>query len=262
MFLPMCWIPKWFCLILLMGMSGLALANPTEQNLQQAQTAFQAQQNGQLEKAIQNYGQVLQQGYFSPALYNNLGLAYAQKGQLGKAIVQWERALKLEAQYTEAQHNLAAAQQYIHHPISATPSIALVQVWQNIHQSLSAQTWGFLFLLLWSSSLALGAFAWKKGGNAWKSQQEIKLALGIFVVSWLPLTLGMSQQAQEQEKGIAIVVAEQAGLRPFPELSSEEMEILSEGIRLKILEQDREWVKVELPNYLVGWVPKSLIEQV
>lgn len=258
----MCWIPKWVCLLWIMVISGGVLANPTEQSLQLAQTALQAQQNGQLKKAIQNYKQVLEQGYFSPALYNNLGLAYAKQGQLGQAIVQWERALRLEAQYPEAQHNLKVAQQHINHPIPSTPPIALVQAWQKLYQSLSAQAWGILFLLLWSSSLALGALAWKKGGAAWKSQQATKIALGIVLFSLLPLTLGIAQQAHEQEKRVAIVVAEQAGLRPFPELSSEEVEILSEGIRLRLLEEEGEWAKVELPNYLVGWVPKSLIEQV
>lgn len=258
----MCCIPKWIGLLWIMGISGMVLANPTEQSLELAQTALQAQQNGQLEKAIQSYEQVLEQGYFSPALYNNLGLAYAKQGQLGQAIVQWERALRLEAHYSEAQHNLAAAQQHIAYPIPSTPPIALVQAWQTIHQSLSAQVWGFLFLLLWSSSLALGALAWKKGGAAWRSQQEVKIALAIVLFSLLPLTLGIAQQSHEQEKRVAIVVAEQAGLRPFPELSSEEMEILSEGIRLRLLEEEGEWVKVELPNYLVGWVPRSLIEQV
>ncbi|MGH1338493.1 MAG: hypothetical protein ACRBFS_20425 [Aureispira sp.] len=234
------------------------IAQPTEQ----AQKAWEAQQNGQIKLAIQYYEEIVKEGYYSKELYNNLGLLYSQQGALGKAIVQWERALRLEAQNQEATHNLAVAQQHIHNPITATPSIAIVQSWRDLQQMQTAQAWGLLFLLLWSVSIGLLGYAWKMGKADWKKQITSKWALGVLLFSVLPLSLGVAQQAQEQERTIAIVIAKKAGLRPYPELSSEEMEVLSEGIRLRMVDEAGEWVKVELPNYMVGWVPKSLIEQV
>lgn len=244
---------------LLLALTSIVHAETPQE---QAQTAWSAQQNGQTKRAIQQYEAVLKEGYYSAELYNNLGLAYAKQGILGQAIVQWERALRLQAQHPEAQHNLAVAQQHIRRPITATPSIALVQGWRYLHQLQSAQGWGILFLLLWSGSIVLVGYAWKQGKKDWKQQASSKWALSLLLFSLLPLSWGIAQQAQEQDKDIAIVIAKEAGIRPYPELSSEEMEILSEGVRLRKIEEEGEWVKVELPNYLVGWVPKSLIEEV
>jgi tetratricopeptide (TPR) repeat protein len=235
---------------------------PIDSALQQAQEALEAQQNGQMANAIARYEQVLQQGYYSANLYNNLGLAYAKQGQLGRAIVQWERALRQEPLNEDAQHNLRAAQQHIARPITATEPIALVKFWRGLHHQATAEAWGWLFVLLWSMAVLAMGYAWQAAGAAWRSHVGTKIALVVLLLSSLPLSLGLAQQAQEQERGTAIVVAQQAGMRPYPELSSEEMEVLSEGVRVQIIDTDGEWVKIQLPNYLVGWLPKSLLEQV
>lgn len=253
------WIQVALVGILIMSNALAGLAEPIDKTLQKA---WEAQQNDQTKTTIQLYEEVLATGHYSTELYNNLGLAYAKQGALGKAIVQWERALHWDPQNQEAQHNLKAAQQHISHPITTTAPIALVQGWQHLQQTLSARSWGVIFLLLWVIICGLGGYAWKKGKTNWKSQKEIKWLLSLLLFSLLPLVLGLGQQAHEQTRNIAIVVVKKAGLRPYPELSSKEMEVLSEGIRLQMLEEQGEWVKVELPNYLVGWLPKSLIEQV
>lgn len=237
-------------------------ATPTDSLLSIAQQAVEAQQNGQDKTAIQSYEKVLAQGHYSAELYNNLGLAYAKQGTLGKAIVQWERALRWNAQSADAQQNLKAAQQYIARPITATPPIFLVRGWQQLHQWCSAKSWALLFLLFWGLAFVAFGLAWKKDPAHWKEQVASKVALGILVLSFVPLGLAWAQQNQEQETNVAIVIAKEAGLRPYPELSSKEMEVLSEGVRLYVLEQEGDWLKVELPNYLVGWVPKSLVERV
>lgn len=251
----------WWSLLIIITNNKLHAAPSMDSSLLYVQQAWEAQNRGDLQPAIQIYEAILKQGYCSAELYNNLGLAYAKMGQLGKAILQWERALHYQPYYTEAQHNLQAAQQHISRPITATPSIALVQGWLALRQTCSAQTWGFLFLLLWGLSWGLGVYLWKKNQETWKTQKETKVIIGLLALSLLIFVLGLGQQRQEQEQNIAIVIAKEAGLRPYPKLSSEEMEILSEGVRLRLIEEEGDWIKVELPNYLVGWVPNRLVER-
>ncbi len=256
------WINGLLSLLLWWNTSTFLYAMPIDSALQQGQQALAQQENGQLDAAIASYEQVIAQGYGSATLYNNLGLAYAKQGTLGKAIVQWERALRQRPHDQDAQHNLKVAQQYIKRPIVATKPIALVRAWQGLRQQGTALFWGGLFLCLWSLAIVSGGYAWYKTPSNWKTHQASKLALLLLLCSLLPMSLGLSQQAQEQTKDIAVVIAAEAGLRPYPELSSEEMEVLSEGVRMQVVAEEGEWVQVELPNYLIGWVPKSLLERV
>lgn len=252
----------WSLLLVIITNNKLHATPSIDSSLWYVQQALEAQNRGDLQPAINIYEAVLQQGYCSAELYNNLGLAYAKTGQLGKAILQWERALHYQPNYAAAQHNLQAAQQHIRRPVTATPPIALVRGWLALRQLCSAQTWGLLFLLLWGLSWGLAVYVWTKDKEAWKTQKASKIVIGCLVLSLLIMVLGVGQQMQEQEQNIAIVTAKEAGLRPYPELSSEEMEILSEGVRLRLMEEQGDWIKVELPNYLVGWVPKRLVERI
>ena len=255
-------IGMWWSVWAIMANNKLHAAPSLDSSLLYAQQAWEAQNRGDLQPAIKIYEAVLQGGYCSPELYNNLGLAYAKTGQLGKAILQWERALRYQPNYAEAQHNLQAAQQHIRRPVTATPPIALVKGWIALRQTFSAQTWGVLFLLLWSLIWGVGLYLRTKDKETWKTQKASKVVGGLLLLSLLIVVLGIGQQMQEQEQNIAIVTAKEAGLRPYPELSSEEMEILSEGVRLRLMDEQGDWIKVELPNYLVGWMPKRLVERI
>jgi len=80
--------------------------------------------------------------------------------------------------------------------------------------------------------------------------------------SIFPLIWGFQKKALEANPNTAIVINDQIGLRPSPDLSSEEIELIFEGVKVSILEVQNNWTHIELPNHLIGWVPSSMLEQI
>jgi len=219
--------------------------------------AVQAQENSQHEKAIGLYEQILETQTVSPELYNNLGLAYYNNKQLGLAIVQFERALKLAPELVDVKHNLKAARQRVEEDYQASEALFFVQWWNMILLSLSSTNWAILFLVFIFSGVG-AIVAWQ-----WKSQPMYKtFAIVIFGLSILPLIWGFQKKEIEESPNAAIVINDQIGLRQAADLSSEEIELVFEGVKVSILEEQDSWTHIELPNHLIGWVPSSMIERI
>ena len=219
--------------------------------------AIEAQKNGKAQEAIQLYESILEGEMTSSSLYNNLGLAYIDNKQLGLGIVQFERALQVNPTNADAQHNLQAAQQRIEENFTAIRPLFFVQWWRSI-RSLSGSTgWGILFILM----LSLGA---GEIGH-WRAQNKTKsrtIGIVLFCLSILPLIWGFQQKAIELSNNQAIVIKTQVGLRQAPELSSEEIELIFEGVKVAILDEQDSWTHIQLPNNLIGWVPSQMLEQI
>ncbi len=237
-------------IVLLQG----AFANNTAENFAKA---LQLQLEGQTSESIKLYESMLQEEQFSSEIYNNLGLAYSQNNKLGKAILNFERALKWDSNNADARHNLAAAQQRIAEPLTSPEPIFFVGYWLSAVSLFSSTVWAVLFLLFWS--LGLASFGlWR-----WQGKTQFRtIGAVVLLFSLLVLLLGFQQKALENDDSFAIITKKQVGIRSEPSLGSAEIEWIGEGIKAKILEQKEGWVYIELPNHLLGWLPQNMLEKI
>lgn len=219
--------------------------------------ALEAQNNGQHKEAIKLYESVLQAEQTSASLYNNLGLAYIKQQQLGMGIVQFERALKIAPNHADAQHNLKAANQRIEENFTPSQSLFFVRWWNGVAQSLSSTGWAMVILLM--LLLIAGSIGW----SIYQSNKQFK-TIGIVLgcLCLLPFIWGFQQRAVEYSSNQAIIIKKQIGLRQAPDLSSEEIELIFEGVKITILEEQDSWTHIQLPNHLIGWVPNQMIQKI
>ena len=47
-----------------------------------------------------------------------------------------------------------------------------------------------------------------------------------------------------------------------PSLASEEIRLINEGYKVRILEINDSWLKIQLDDYQIGWVSENLIAQI
>lgn len=242
-------------LIWLAAMTGaIAQLNPTATF--DAALAAQTKENNAA-KSIALYQELVQSEQLSPEVFNNLGLAYLSSNQLGKAIVSFERALWLQPNHADAQHNLEAAQQRIVSPISATESAFFVRWWNAAVGVFSSTSWAIIFLLLFAT--AIGAL----GAGHWLQKPVFRaVAIGVLLISIFPFVFGWQQRIILSDQTQAIIIKKEVGIRQNPQLVSPEMELIHEGIAVRILEEKNNWTKIQLPNYLVGWIPSKMIMRV
>ncbi|MCB0570031.1 MAG: tetratricopeptide repeat protein, partial [Phaeodactylibacter sp.] len=112
-------------LFLLLGMAPAIIAQP----LQQLEEANQAFLDKNFEEAIGLYESILQDGYYAPGLYYNLGNAYFRVGKLGKAILHYERALKWSPDDEQVLQNLEIARSQLKDDLLVVPESGLVRRW-------------------------------------------------------------------------------------------------------------------------------------
>jgi tetratricopeptide (TPR) repeat protein len=222
------------------------------QNLASANRAYQA---AQYEEAIQRYERLLQQGYQSAALYHNLGNACYRAGQLGRAVLYYERALKLEPGDGQVIQNL----QVVRAQLPGQPSAIFVEpgilrAWKSLQGALSANSWaalGLACLWLGISGLLVWLFHWarryKKAG--------FTAGLALIVLSLLPFLLAYGRTQQQYRQHYAVLLLPQTELRAGPEAESQALQPLYEGAKVQILDRLGQWYFVRLPDATQGWLP-------
>ncbi len=119
----------------------------------QAQTAeerfYQATElcsEGKYTVAAEMFESIVEEGQVSVSLYYNLGNAYFQQDKIGKAVLNYERALRLNPKQADVLHNLSLAQGQIAKKIDAYPVIFYKTWWRNIAGLFSSLFWALLCL--------------------------------------------------------------------------------------------------------------------
>ena len=132
--------------------------------------AQQAMAASDYASAVLAYEELTAAGYASTALYLNLGNAYLRQNDLGRAILAYERGLRLDPGAGDLRHNLDLAYRQQQDAVQSTPTFFLVRWWRQWAGWLGVNGWGIVFLvLLWLSAAAFAARprrAWRAGPAA------------------------------------------------------------------------------------------------
>lgn len=222
----------------------------------------QLYQEGDFAGAVEAYEAVRAAGFESAALHYNLGNAYFKTGDLGRSILEWERALVLSPGDEDALANLELARSLTADAIEPLPRFWL----------LSAVSWwvrllprGVLIALVAGAWLALGAGLVTRilsrhpdvrAGAKW-------LAMGGAVVA---VVLGTNLFVRElgigqPERGVILADAVQVRAAPAEDDDLTLFEI-HEGTRVRVEQRTGSWVEVVLDDGNVGWVPEDVMEAI
>ncbi len=242
----------------------LAICYPTmqAQNHKQAITeANEAYQKGDFQKASQVYEQILTGGYHSPTLYYNLGNAYFRTNQLGKSLLNFERALLLAPNDADIKHNIRVANQKVRERPEAVSDFFLERWWNNWRQMFSATTWGSIGLtFLW---LGVGGLVIYILGHT-RQMKKIGFIGGIvlLLISILPFSLAFSRADYEKNTDHGIVVQRESELYSAPDEASQSVLKVYEGLKVQMLDKIENWHKVRLVNGEVGWLEEKTLEEI
>jgi hypothetical protein len=192
----------------------------------------------------------------SPELELNFGNAYYRRGQVGPAIWAWERALALDPDSEDARYNLTQARkvvdQRIHDKIEGADR---EPVWMRAVTELTVSTETWLFLALYVSFFVVLGFRWRarrSGGHdegpAWGA-----LAAILGAATALAATLLIGRAAMDRLP-FAIVLSDQVAVKEGADPNYKTSFDVHAGLRVRLLDHDQDWVRIQLGNGLEGWV--------
>ncbi len=240
-------------LIFFSGFSMSLLAN--ESPSAAFQQAFEWQQKGKLDKAIPAYEDIILDGFSSPELFLNLGNAYAVAGNMGRAVLNFEKGLVLNANHRGLLTSLETAKGEIDSEIFEVQAFWPIRVWRQLCTSLSPNTWGILHIF----SLLAIVLVW--AGNSfrkwsWPEPKYKKIFYGLIGLSLLLGLILWSSIGYTQTETYAIV-QKNVQLMSGPDERSEAGANIAPGEKVKVLDTFDEWKKVELLNQEEGFILSS-----
>ena len=223
--------------------------------------ANQAFQKGDFSLATQKYEDILRGDIGSKELYFNLGNSYFRLNQTGKSILNYERALRFSPSDGDIQSNLLVAQTRISENIEPISQVFFVRWWQILRGQMSADLWsslGLIFLWVGISGLAF----WFLDKERTRKKQGFLTAAILIPLSILLFLLAKSANSEATTDRFAVVIIPETPFRPAPDASVLPTAIIHEGVKVEILDNIQDLVKVRLPNGEEGWLLMSGLEKI
>ena len=121
-------------IFLMIWQGSLVFAQSPESLFSQANALYQTQQ---FEGAIELYQQILSQGFESKAVYYNLGNCYYRLEDIGKSILYFEKALKLDPNDGDIRYNLDLANLRVIDRVELPPRFFLFEWWDVVKNDYS-----------------------------------------------------------------------------------------------------------------------------
>lgn len=212
----------------------------------------------QFAEAAAVYDKITAQGYRSAEVYYNLGNCYYKMHNNGKAILNYERALKLAPDDEDIVHNLKLAQLTTIDRVQPVPQLAIVTKWNNLLHSFSSRGWAvFALVLVWLSLIlfAIYLFVSRKG-------VVLFFTITVFVLSLVSVGLGVKQAHTEDDSGTAILMVANVNVKSAPDENATDIFTIHEGVKLYLCDRVGNWNKIRLADGKVGWVERNMFEKI
>lgn len=203
--------------------------------------------------AIARYDSLHQQQWHDAHLYYNLANAHFQLGHIGAAILNYDRAKRLQPHLPQLAHNLALAENACRDNLLPAPTPALIQGWRQLFLALSTRQWSILALIAWLGLGVLTVLQILRQRWHWWAM------VLLFVVALLAAVLAYSRKQYTWHSGAGVIQDDTVALHLGADADSEVRYELHEGTRFRRIDAIGDWYKVRLPNGEVGWLPRTSV---
>lgn len=210
-------------------------------------------------EALQDYLQIEHMGYASEALFYNIGNSYFKLKEVGKSILYYERALKLNPSDEDLINNLSLAKEFALDKIEEVPEFILNTWIKKVNYSLSSDAWSYLALILFAAT-ALLMLNFRFGPSSRLRKISFFAAMLSLLIGFGSGYFSMNQKYNYKHKNTAVVMKLVSTVRSSPDNSGKSLFILHEGTKVELLEELGQWKRVELADGRQGWIISIDIE--
>lgn len=214
---------------------------------------------GEYLEAIELYSKLLETGRESTKLYYNLGNAYFKSDSLGRAILNYNRALKLSPSDEDVIYNLEIANARTVNRIDAVPEFFMVTWSRGVVSLLGSDGWALASLILLALSLA-GAMLYLLSSSVGGRKGGFTVGVVAFVLFCFALSFSTKVKRQKLHSVDAIVMSSAASVKSSPDNSGKDLFVLNEGVKVVISERLNGWCNISIASGNKGWINQKYIE--
>lgn len=238
-------------LLSLAFLSATGVAKAEDDSGTQFLRGVQAYDTGSFEDAARLFQSVAASGVSNGDLYYNIGNAWLKAGQNGKAILWYERALKMIPQDPDLRFNLAYADSFIkdRQDEDRLDLTDLVFFWRGYLSSNALQL---------TALIACYAFFLYAGFRTLKKKRIFTIAGGVFfALSVLVAATALFDYHQQYFDCRAVVIADEAPVRSGFSEDSTRLFFLHAGTRVRVERVQEGYLRIYFSQGKIGWIKKG-----
>ena len=213
--------------------------------------------DGRWDEAREAWQSIETSGVESARLYGNIGNAWFKSGEIARAILYYEKALKLDPSFPDARYNLDFARTFVQDKIESVPEFFLASWLRRVSRSLSSNAWTGLFFLFLTLTLA-ALLMFLLGRTTRLRKTGFYLAILFFLLSAGALSFAAGQRSAYRRADEAIILRPVVTVRSSPgSEGAKDLFILHEGTKVRILDRVGAWENISLADGRQGWISAS-----
>ena len=222
----------------------------------------QLYQAGDFEAALERYAQILDDGLESGELYYNIGNTYFKLGELGPAILYYERSRRLMPGDDDLLANLELARSLTADEVAPLPGF-----------------WVFRVAGWWVGSLPRPALVWLVAVAYLTAMVALVLVMlrpATALATWgrrlaivggtVTLVFGLNLAVRELGIGAAeeaVIMAEETAVQSAPsDDTTLQIFAVHEGTKVRLDRRSEAWIEIVLEDGKVGWVRADQLEPI
>lgn len=234
---------------------GNAWCQAPEQQLKLGNELY-AQQK--FNEALETYHILTDSSWSSASLFYNMGNTYFRLGENGKAILYYEKALKLSPKDPDIQYNLNFAKQNLIDVFEDVPQPVMARLWEGTLNLFSSSAWAIVGLLFTFLGMGLLIYFLIQ-----KTKSTLSFSMYAFsgVLGVLLLFLGYSKNQLDNNRVFGVLTIANTYVKSEPE-QGQDLFIIHEGTKALIEEEFGTWKKVRFSDGQSGWISNDGFEEI
>lgn len=242
-----------YIFILLVCLLSFTVKVYSNELLEKAEKAYDSKK---YKEAIASYEKLVNDGYKSYQLYFNLGNAYYRNNELGKAIYYYELARKVEPNDEDVRINLGIASAKTIDKIDSKENFFITAVKTNLLSSFTTNAWAWFSI----SALAVACilfFVFVNSSTLIIKRISFLLSCILVITFLVTYFLGYSALKSKVENKFAIITAKEVKIMNEPTATANSKFSLHEGTKIRVVENNGNWLLIKLDNGNEGWLKIS-----
>jgi tetratricopeptide (TPR) repeat protein len=240
--------------LLIIGCLMLGIAN-AQDSKSLFQTANEYYKTKQYEEAEKMYLLVLKNEKQNVNALYNLGNTYFHLKQYNNAILYYEKAKKIQPENKQILHNIQLTNNKLFSKIEFSKEFFVTKQIKDTVKSKSSKSWSiFMFVALWLGAVLMCLHFF------FSNKTMFRIGFLSCLLSFLFAYFTYSTYQHEHIKNTAIIMQPNAFMKSTPVESMNAATAIQLGLKVEILDTDKNWRKIKLPNGKTGWIEISQIE--
>ena len=217
---------------------------------------------GQWAQAASDWTDLTATGLRSKELYYNLGNAWFKAGEIAPAILNYERALRLDPSDSDVRYNLEFARAQTQDRIDEVPEFILKTWTRKLSYLLSSNAWAGLSLFLLALTLAL-VLLFLLGPSVKARRTGFFTGIVALLLTLMCWGFARSLKSAAERHDDAIVMRPVSSVTSSPSSdAAKSLFILHEGTKVKVLDEVSGFTDIELADGRRGWIASGDIEKI